>query len=186
MEDLKAEYDEAISIHALRVEGDKVVVHDDITLAISIHALRVEGDRSTTSGICAARDFYPRPPGGGRHYDVCPECAKKIISIHALRVEGDRKPGSGLLHKRHFYPRPPGGGRRWYHNNFIRFLIFLSTPSGWRATQLSRDCYHCALAFLSTPSGWRATLRVLAHVKSCPAISIHALRVEGDKAKRRN
>ena len=34
-----------ISIHALRVEGDKREVKIDVGLTISIHALRVEGDR---------------------------------------------------------------------------------------------------------------------------------------------
>ena len=34
----------AISIHALRVEGDKYVEDNKIGIPISIHALRVEGD----------------------------------------------------------------------------------------------------------------------------------------------
>ena len=57
-----------ISIHALRVEGDGLQVLHDVHLAvISIHALRVEGDR-----------------------DKNPEAEGRVISIHALRVEGDR------------------------------------------------------------------------------------------------
>ena len=58
-----------------------------------------------------------------------------------------------------------------------RFL-FLSTPSGWRATHLFSDC-PLLIRFLSTPSGWRATT----DFEGAPAlifISIHALRVEGD------
>ena len=58
--------------------------------------------------------------------------------------------------------------------------LFLSTPSGWRATLLKGiwDGVYQIL-FLSTPSGWRATVGV----ETLPPdklISIHALRVEGD------
>ena len=37
---------------------------------ISIHALRVEGDTTSDCGKDDITDFYPRPPGGGRH-DHC-------------------------------------------------------------------------------------------------------------------
>ena len=101
---------------------------------ISIHALRVEGDkRLYCFGVLKAY-FYPRPPGGGRpggEFPTLPAgisihalrvegdleqypdiCAEIEISIHALRVEGDVKDYKTLN----------------THN------IFLSTPSGWRAT----------------------------------------------------
>ena len=61
---------EIISIHALRVEGDSIIVKVDALTDISIHALRVEGDR--TRIFCAAAQH---------------------ISIHALRVEGDSAVG---------------------------------------------------------------------------------------------
>ena len=170
----------AISIHALRVEGDPVEPLHIFEVAISIHALRVEGDRlsrTLTRGQCS--NFYPRPPGGGRlryvhdapgkcsflstpsgwrattfavRVSTCPE-----ISIHALRVEGDsschrsmaqdnnfypRPPGGGRLfwvsgistETHDFYPRPPGGGRQYLRLKSSAFQVFLSTPSGWRAT----------------------------------------------------
>ena len=79
---------------------------------ISIHALREEGDRrwgcwatstkrflSTPSARRATggqflfhagnRDFYPRPPRGGRQFAVFTPAADSSISIHALREEGD-------------------------------------------------------------------------------------------------
>ena len=59
----------AISIHALRVEGDQEGPESVHQNAISIHALRVEGDHAF---------FFIS--------------SRRIISIHALRVEGD---GSG-------------------------------------------------------------------------------------------
>ena len=56
-----------ISIHALRVEGDKTTSHLSIRQRISIHALRVEGDTCDVRTLeLALLDFYPRPPGGGR------------------------------------------------------------------------------------------------------------------------
>ena len=57
----------AISIHALRVEGDRHASRAASTLTISIHALRVEGDFSQLAN----------------------QVFKCDISIHALRVEGD-------------------------------------------------------------------------------------------------
>ena len=56
-----------ISIHALRVEGDRHAGYNITPEEISIHALRVEGD-------C---------------YGEGDELITVAISIHALRVEGD-------------------------------------------------------------------------------------------------
>ena len=147
-----------ISIHALRVEGDCFVLsnyfviieflstpsgwratfatkkRNKIANSISIHALRVEGDAQNRNSILAS-----------------------VISIHALRVEGDR---ASYIHTRrtnYFYPRPPGGGR----------------PRPRRYTR----CNHL---FLSTPSGWRATTIAQGQFIGTQGISIHALRVEGD------
>ena len=59
------------------------------TFAISIHALREEGDHrdGRPGGHCY--NFYPRPPRGGRHFDALQEQIVVKISIHALREEGD-------------------------------------------------------------------------------------------------
>ena len=82
-----------ISIHALREESDAVFVDvQRLRQGISIHALREEGDDKITTitataaiflstpsarratkelltGILERRNFYPRPPRGGRR--VC-------------------------------------------------------------------------------------------------------------------
>ena len=123
-----------ISIHALRVEGDANYYEYSPEELISIHALRVEGDigaiimdmpalqfLSTPSGWRATHaffarrrfcfDFYPRPPGGGRHAVHRPRDPVDTISIHALRVEGDVKTPLMKSSTPYFYPRPPGGGR---------------------------------------------------------------------------
>ena len=79
-----------ISIHALRVEGDcRCLPLHPKSPAISIHALRVEGDRNQRLYQRKQRDFYPRPPGGGRLITNVAGNRRAEISIHALRVEGD-------------------------------------------------------------------------------------------------
>ena len=78
---------------------------------ISIHALREEGDKRVKNVRSHIRNFYPRPPRGGRPISIfgsamddiflstpsarrATEAAKAAapvedISIHALREEGD-------------------------------------------------------------------------------------------------
>ena len=106
-----------ISIHALRVEGDICRIYDNgVTFWISIHALRVEGDQvnppawDTDSGISI---HALRVEGDAIPY-ILRHCV--AISIHALRVEGDDAA---------------------YREHLCK-LRFLSTPSGWRATSLSK------------------------------------------------
>ena len=80
----------AISIHALREEGDHPLLvaaqHDGV---ISIHALREEGDSAAASRCIGTRNFYPRPPRGGRPDGGIHRGRRHDISIHALREEGD-------------------------------------------------------------------------------------------------
>ena len=123
----------AISIHALREEGDQSDHASVEASLISIHALREEGDalgvRSRVDGV----DFYPRPPRGGRRKPVMVLAVKGeflstpsarratvhhlrghdrvFISIHALREEGDVTRAIKEQWPIYFYPRPPRGGR---------------------------------------------------------------------------
>ena len=172
----------AISIHALREEGDynfftvcrpygeflstpsarratQSAAQPHLCPCISIHALREEGDKED--------------------WELFKE---QFISIHALREEGDFIPlelnvvvqlflstpsarrathrvsgkvqGAG-----YFYPRPPRGGRR---------------SRCWKKSE--------STSFLSTPSARRATWAITRWEQS-NKISIHALREEGDKHK---
>ena len=93
-------------------------------VCISIHALRVEGDPKSRVVDTGWTDFYPRPPGGGRLHTV--PCLFPVagISIHALRVEGD------------------------FIFIFLHFSydVFLSTPSGWRATAKTDKVFICFCA----------------------------------------
>ena len=124
-------------------------------LKISIHALREEGDTMLLGALIWTPNFYPRPPRGGRperrwavrrlryFYPRPPRggrlisqggytMAKKFlstpsarratlhflvpeslcpISIHALREEGDERCMMSKKPAIDFYPRPPRGGR---------------------------------------------------------------------------
>ena len=147
-----------ISIHALRVEGDKA---QRVQLARKALFLSTPSEWRAT---CCALDFttereyfYPRPPSGGRPMSRRAFDALPMISIHALRVEGDRRCTRRRARGVYFYPRPPSGGRRHhYGRNAKRDGKFLSTPSEWRATKMP-----------AAEPFWHR-------------ISIHALRVEGD------
>ena len=151
--------DRRISIHSLRVEGDlNNVQTPPPRRTISIHSLRVEGDRAS-----------PLQP-----------CERRQISIHSLRVEGDVLP-TGVV---------------------SNILSFQSTPSAWRETR-SGAISMSEKEFQSTPSAWRETLttpdrrrewtyfnplpprggrpKALTRAWKGCAISIHSLRVEGDR-----
>ena len=84
---------------------------------ISIHALREEGDLQTIGNKRQMKNFYPRPPRGGRPVYKPAGSVAFAISIHALREEGDQRP-----------PRSTPSASR-----------FLSTPSARRATTLGGE-----------------------------------------------
>ena len=127
---------------------------------ISIHALRVEGDKILERAVKPPRNFYPRPPGGGRPIQVVVGVAIDLISIHALRVEGDARGSPEAPRRLNFYPRPPGGGR-------LVELIKLFQASRY---------------FYPRPPGGGRPLDPERYGASNVDISIHALRVEGDIA----
>ena len=79
-----------ISIHALREEGDSFCSGSPgAAPIISIRALREEGDQHRKHQNPAGRNFYPRPPRGGRPGRRQKPRLHGAISIHALREEGD-------------------------------------------------------------------------------------------------
>ena len=146
---------------------------------ISIHALREEGDLWSSCSGTRLWYFYPRPPRGGRPRNPEGEGQAETISIHALREEGDLSSMAKIL----------------------RMLLFLSTPSARRATDVAFFRRSAILhfyprpprggrrrywvfegrtdPFLSTPSARRAT-NAGQLIPFYVDISIHALREEGD------
>ena len=147
---------------------------------ISIHALRVEGD-------------LPRG---------CPpeKCDKFLSTPSGWRATQITFPLTQILIL--FLSTPSGWRATGVRSGTTFANTFLSTPSGWRATRMSCSTGTYSTRFLSTPSGWRATVWLYwdngrnAHFYPRPpgggrlttgsepeeavAISIHALRVEGD------
>ena len=100
--------------------------------------------------------FYPRPPGGGRHFgaDVCTRGAE--ISIHALRVEGDIL---GILASRSHV-----------------ISIHALRVEGDYAAYLYRRRREISIHALRVEGDARLYRGIL-----ISWISIHALRVEGDR-----
>ena len=150
----------SISIHALRVEGDRVGCRTVGNRHISIHALRVEGDLEDRGKYLVNR-----------------------ISIHALRVEGDGGSEEILDFRGYFYPRPPGGGRRLpvlALPNARKISIHALRVEGDPPVQAAPLCVPISIHALRVEgdsNGKSLLLRI--------TISIHALRVEGDPRRHR-
>ena len=146
----------AISIHALREEGDRVSGRRRTRLrTISIHALREEGDTRKASNISSTSYFYPRPPRGGRR--SCAACGR--ISSVFLSTPSARRATSKTLRRE-------------------RSFRFLSTPSARRATIRS---YQATLGQQISIHALREEGDCDSRVQFGPQlISIHALREEGD------
>ena len=75
----------AISIHALREEGDEGEILYALAIAISIHALREEGDSFKSTKRTQTYEFLSTPS------------VRRATSVPASRKTAQRN----------FYPRPP-------------------------------------------------------------------------------
>ena len=80
----------AISIHALREEGDMPILRACLVrcLFLSTPSAR-RATRAVMETAQAIKNFYPRPPRGGRLAYRLRAQMFLSISIHALREEGD-------------------------------------------------------------------------------------------------
>ena len=82
-----------ISIHALREEGDSAFRVLSITTKRFLSTPSARRATNITGSIMSLeKDFYPRPPRGGRLVAVVRPSLLVSISIHALREEGDLTP----------------------------------------------------------------------------------------------
>ena len=153
--------------------------------AISIHALREEGDELQIAARPSCSNFYPRPPRGGRRGQTIRQSfpalflstpsARRATSviyldrprfIVFLSTPSARRATKlrliRIMRVSYFYPRPPRGGR----------LL----PGGWA---VGRFLYF----YPRPPRGGRR--RATGCAAASDLISIHALREEGDRAGRR-
>ena len=170
---------------------------------ISIHALREEGDRHCHVSQWREKNFYPRPPRGGRRLtSMVSGYVEPLISIHALREEGDRANSCTCLWQAgisihalreegdcpqrasppqpfYFYPRPPRGGRRCsdMRTSGPAAYFYPRPPRGGRP--LWPVLPGVLLYFYPRPPrGGRHNGHL--DLVRLPDISIHALREEGD------
>ena len=151
---------DGISIHSLRVEGDPDSRTDRVLIAISIHSLRVEGD-SPRRQLAGCNFLFQSTPSVWRETRWQGQLViVDGISIHSLRVEGDPVRSNSAAHGHYFNPLPPCGGRRLPFSHSVTKRRFQSTPSVWRETVIHIPCY------------------------TYTDISIHSLRVEGDRPSR--
>ena len=123
----------------------------------STHALRVEGDSLQSAGRSRPNhNFYPRPPGGGRHFL-----------------------GKGGYAYIEFLSTPSGWRATCVRRATTKRIRFLSTPSGWRATyettKQAVDENRISIHALRVEGDMQHQSVVWIN-----GISIHALRVEGD------
>ena len=172
-------YVQAISIHSLRMEGDRKCSSKSQSQLIfqstpsawreTVHYL---------SGHPEVLHFNPLPPHGGRPppepslsaiqvFQSTPSAWRETlsslmytlyheISIHSLRMEGDRQTLCCRSSHHHFNPLPPHGGRPGFIDLFQPFFDFNPLP----------------------PHGGRlaGVVQIVAYL----GISIHSLRMEGD------
>ena len=103
--------------------------------AISIHALREEGDFLTCRVYNMHKNFYPRPPRGGRQqFPLFWLILLLFLSTPSARRATTSATKNGTKYS-NFYPRPPRGGRQACTGENRRTgRKFLSTPSARRAT----------------------------------------------------
>ena len=146
--------------------------------AISIHALREEGDERAARATTSITYFYPRPPRGGRLNAHAERSGDGIFLSTPSARRATCRLSARWCRLHYFYPRPPRGGRPAGDARMTVALLFLSTPSARRATGNTVYIFPSML-FLSTPSARRATDGVQLHGGQ-GRISIHALREEGD------
>ena len=149
-------------------------------LFISIHALRVEGDYRVQPTTLMYTQFLSTPSGWRATFTTCrPKTNSPLFLSTPSGWRATQEMAKKLRVSRDFYPRPPGGGRRISGSDSSQLFNFYPRPPGG-GRRSRRAAVRQRVVFLSTPSGWRATVKAK---EKCPGlrISIHALRVEGDR-----
>ena len=109
-------------------------------------------------------------------------CSGRAISIHTLRMEGDLISYHLVFSSLPFQSTPSA----WRVTIFSILAIYLpagtfqSTPSAWRVTRSGQRSKRFVL-FQSTPSArWVTILLTMSNIEF--SISIHTLRMEGDRS----
>ena len=142
---------QAISIHALREEGDARRSPRISPLCISIHALREEGDQHGDKLLGLLAQFLSTP-SARRATRLLPDCLSRCPDFYPRPPRGGRlRPCVVRLGLSYFYPRPPRGGRLISRIIVLLAQKFLSTPSARRATYDRISCMPIILHFYPRP-----------------------------------
>ena len=72
------------------MEGDSYRISQIAQIVISIHSLRMEGDKLNIENLKRAREFQSTPSVWRETRDTARYHSGECISIHSLRMEGDR------------------------------------------------------------------------------------------------
>ena len=176
-------FQDDISIHALREEGDQGSFNAQPTAP---RFLSTPSARRATKSLSPPpplpNNFYPRPPRGGRPG----RWAGRLLQSQFLSTPSARRatfPGYVQAARgRYFYPRPPRGGRLQTDKSTRSSARFLSTPSARRATWQGGCDYDLQLISIHALREEGDLCHDL--FSSMVSISIHALREEGDSKNR--
>ena len=186
------------------MEGDGGGCFAIMPQIISIHSLRMEGDRRSFSRAATNTYFNPLPPHGGRRewkfkkrngvrFQSTPSAWRETpvrrqgslledISIHSLRMEGDFFTFWNQSSNTHFNPLPPHGGRPTAFCVNVVTSTFQSTPSTRRETQLAVHDTQALVISIHSLHTEGDTLATICQRNLC--ISIHSLHTEGDNVRK--
>ena len=193
-----------ISIHALREEGDGSDLHQ--STLVGLFQSTPSARRATPFMFHSTSKplyFNPRPPRGGRQRaNVVGGRTQEFQSTPSAR-RATRTSRLRPVPARNFNPRPPRGGRPCSSKPALCFFHISIHALREEGDLFSRLYLSIKALFQSTPSARRATVRVSPPDASVPnfnprpprggrlygyaklrrfhAISIHALREEGDQ-----
>ena len=152
------------------------------SMSISIHALREEGDPECLLSGCAEKNFYPRPPRGGRRPSFSsPRIRKRFLSTPSARRATELR-RQHRLPTPNFYPRPPRGGRRRNPAPQPREAHFYPRPPRGGRPQATPSASDRLISIHALREEGDIAPRVFK--PSAASISIHALREEGDPLPR--
>ena len=160
------------------MEGDTHQKSDRKERDISIHSLRMEGDKNFLSMTSCNCIFQSTPSAWRETQERC-QIVFPAMDFNPLPPHGGRPfPSMVVIYNGYFNPLPPHGGRLIILSNYLLLHYFNPLPPhGGRLYAKQLTCGK--IAFQSTPSAWRETMydsKVLRNHR----ISIHSLRMEGD------
>ena len=147
----------SISIHSLRMEGDRKAEWRH-GRRHHFNPLPPYGGRRLYAAVCTgkSRYFNPLPPYGGRPVRHAVDLGQQEISIHSLRMEGDKTAVHFGWAFRHFNPLPPYGGRPPEIRQCAAAEHFNPLPP-YGGRQVATTSCNTRYIFQSTPSVWRET-----------------------------